>query len=181
VFVRRRLLCDPLAPPPANVNAIPLAPAEGKTTREVVAELTEQPGSACAGCHARLINPLGFAFEGFDALGRARAEQTLFDPDGAPAAGLPVDTSSVPRITPDDESESDGPADLIRLMLESGKVEACLARNYFRFAFGRVEDPSRDGCALERLRSRIADAGRIRDMLAEAALLPEMRERRFTP
>lgn len=179
VFVRRQLLCDEIAPPPGNVNAVPPELRADRTTRQVVEELTEQSGTACASCHASLINPLGFAFEGFDALGRARTEQRLFSNDGRPIGALPVDTKSVPRVTPSDESTSDGPAELSRLMLQSGKLEACLARNYFRFTFGRYEDLSRDGCALERLRSRLAESGRIRDMLEEAALLPALRQRTF--
>jgi len=171
VRIRRKLLCDDLAPPPANVAAMLPSPAAGKTTRQAIEELTEQPGTSCAACHASFINPLGFAFEGFDALGRARSEQ----------GALAVDTHTVPRITPSDERASSGPAELTALMIESGKLEACLARSYFRFTFGRIEDVAVDGCALERLRARLADTGRIRDMLREAALLPEMRERRIEP
>jgi hypothetical protein len=166
VLIRRKLLCDDLAPPPANVAAMQPSPAAGKTTRQAIEELTEQPGTTCAACHTSFINPLGFAFEGFDALGRARTGQ---------------DTHTVPRITPNDERTSSGPAELTALMVESGKLEACLARNYFRFTFGRSEDVALDGCALERLRARLAETGRIRDMLREAALLPEMRERRIEP
>jgi hypothetical protein len=66
-------------------------------------------------------------------------------------------------------------------MLQSGKLEACFARNYFRFVFGRYEELARDGCALERLRTRLTESGRIRDMLREAALLPELQKRRFEP
>jgi hypothetical protein len=182
VFVRRTLLCDELAPPPATANAaVPPTLRPDKTTRQVVEELTEQPGTVCASCHATSINPLGFAFEGFDALGRARATQPLFRDDGSTLGALPIDTSSLPHVTPDDASTSHGPADLVRLMLQSGKLEACLARNYFRFTFGRYEDLSRDGCALERLRARLAESGRIRDMIEEAGLLPELQRRRFEP
>jgi hypothetical protein len=180
VFVRRKLLCDELAPPPAGVSALPPAPAADRTTRQVVEELTEQPGTACAYCHASLINPLGFVFEGFDGLARARTEQALFDATGAPHRTLPVDTTSVPRVTPEDETLASGPADLAALMLASGKLEACLARTYFRFTFGRDEDLARDGCALERLRSSLSRGG-LRAMIAEVARLPELRQRRVEP
>jgi hypothetical protein len=179
VFLRRRLLCDALDPPPAGVNAMPPELRPDMTTRQVVEELTEQPGTTCAGCHATRINPLGFAFEGFDGLGRARGEQRLFDAQGTLLGVLPVDTRSVPRVSPDDARSASGPAELVRLMLESGKLEACLARNYFRFTFGRWEDPARDGCALERLRARLAGSGQIREFLKEAALAPEFRRRAF--
>lgn len=171
VFIRRKLLCDDIAPPPANVSALLPASREGKTTRQAIEELTEQPGTACASCHTSAINPLGFAFEGFDAHGRARTEE----------AGAAIDTHTVPRVTPGDARGASGPRELVELMLASGKVEACLARNYFRFAFGRLEQLDRDGCALERLRARLADSGRIRDMLEEVSLLPELRERSISP
>ena len=179
VFLRRRMLCDALPPPPAGVNAMPPELRSDMTTRQVVTEVTEQPGTSCAGCHATRINPLGFAFEGFDALGRFRTEQRLFDAQGNLLGALPVDTRSVPEVYAGDPRSAAGPAELVQLMLESGKLEACLARNYFRFVFGRWEDEARDGCALERLRRRLADSGQIRELLKEAALTPEFRRRRF--
>ena len=179
VFIRRRILCDDIPPPPAGVNAIPPELRPDMTTRQVVESLTEQTGSTCVGCHGVLINPLGFATEGFDALGRARSDQALFQDDGASAGSLPVDTRTTPRVVPGDESPSGGPADLARLMLQSGKLEACLARNYFRFAYGRWENVASDGCVLERLRARLVETGSIAEMLKEVALTPEFRQRRF--
>lgn len=180
VRIRRTLLCDELAPPPPGVAAVPPERRPDQTTRQAIETLTEQPGIVCASCHALAINPLGFAFEGFDSLGRARSEQASLGSDGTRLGVLPVDTVTVPRVTAGDERVSTGPVDLVQLLLQSGKLEACLARNYFRFTFGRYEDP-RDGCALERLRARLVESGRIRDMLAEAGLLAELRERRFEP
>lgn len=179
VFIRRRMLCDDIPPPPAGVNAVPPELRADMTTRQTVEALTEQSGSVCASCHASMINPLGFATEGFDALGRARSEQALFNDDGSPAGSLPVDTHSIPRVTSDDVSLSAGPADLARLMLQSGKLEACLARNYFRFSYGRWEDPASDACVLERLRTRLVETGSIAEMFKEVALTPEFRQRRF--
>jgi hypothetical protein len=50
--------------------ALPLpAPAAGQTDRARVAAAT----AACTPCHRDLLNPLGFAFEAFDGLGRGRA------------------------------------------------------------------------------------------------------------
>ena len=181
VFVRRQLLCDELAPPPSNVAAMPPELSAEQTTRQVVEELTEQPGTACASCHATFINPLGFAFEGFDALGRVRAHQRLFAEDGTEVGELAIDTMSVPRVDAEDERTSTGPADLVRLLLNSGKLEACLARNYFRFTFGRFEDLDADGCALEQLRARLVESKKLREMIAEAAWLSEFQQRRFEP
>lgn len=173
VFIRRQILCDDLPPPPANVAALLADRQLSQTTRQVVSALTEQPGTACAGCHATLINPLGFAFEGFDALGRVRSEQRFFDAAGGLIGAQQVDTRTIPRVTPADDRSSSGPADLARFILDSGKAEACMARQYFRFAAGRWEDPTRDGCTLERLRSRLVASGQLAEMLREIAFTPE--------
>ena len=68
-FIREMLLCQPLPPPPANVNAVP-PPPDGKTTqRQRINQHSADP--TCAGCHS-LMDPLGFAFERYDGVGKYR-------------------------------------------------------------------------------------------------------------
>jgi hypothetical protein len=179
VFLRKNVLCDDIPPPPAGANANPPELREDMTTREVVEEITEMPGTVCAGCHATVINPLGFASESFDALGRHRTEQVLFDADGNAVGRKPIDTNVVPQVLDGDETPASGPLELMTLVAASGKAEACLARNYFRFTFARWEDLAKDGCALERLRARLADGGTFRDLLRETVLSTAFRERAF--
>ena len=178
VFLRRQILCDTIGAPPANANAVPPELNPNRTTREVVEDLTEQEGTNCAGCHTYMINPLGFATEGFDSLGRARTEQRLFDSAGNETGTRPVNTTSVPAVDYADSSESSGPADLARLMVSSGKVHQCLARSFFRFTHGRWDDPQADGCQLEVYR-RAAMDGTLTDVLKAAVLTPEFRQRSF--
>lgn len=179
VFIRRRLLCDDIPPPPAGVNAVPPELRSDMTTRQVVEALTEQPESQCAVCHATLINPLGFATESYDALGRFRTQQALFAPDGTSAGSLPVDTRVLPQVTGGDARGAAGAAELAALMLQSGKLDMCFARNYFRFTFGRWEDEARDASVLERLRARLVRTDNLEQMLREVAFAAEFRERRF--
>jgi hypothetical protein len=126
-----------------------------------------------------LINPIGFALEGFDGLGRARTEQRLFGRDGKEVGRVPVDTRSIPGITPGDERPSTGVGDLTRMIVESGKVPACIARNAFRFTYARREDPQADGCALEQARRLFAKNGSLRDALRDMAEAPEFKQRAF--
>jgi hypothetical protein len=179
VFIRRHVLCDEIPPPPPGANAMPPELTPDLTTREVVQELTEMPGTICAGCHAGLINALGFATENFDGLGRHRTEQALFDDDGTPRGTRPVDTSGIPYVVDSDETAITGAGELMPLMAASGKLEACLSRNYFRFTFARFEELERDGCALERMRTELAQGGSVRDLLSAAALTPTFRRRTF--
>jgi hypothetical protein len=178
VFIRKQLLCDDIPPPPAGANAKPPELRPDMTTREVVEELTEGAGSVCAGCHISAINPLGFATESFDALGRFRTEQQLFDGEGNSIGSKPVDTSVVPRVNLDDETAVATPGELMSLIAESGKVEACLARNYFRYTFARWEDANLDACALEELRVAL-ESGSLRDLLRVTAIGKAFRVRSF--
>jgi hypothetical protein len=65
-WVRQRLLCSPLPPPP---NFLPVTPMPGATRRETFESLIKDP--TCTACHS-LIDPIGFAFENYDALGTWR-------------------------------------------------------------------------------------------------------------
>ena len=117
--------------------------------------------------------------EGFDALGRRRTEQTLFDADGTVLGSAPVDTRTLPRVRSADKDESAGPSDLVRLVLASGKPQACVAEHYFRFTFGRWEDEAKDGCVLEELRRSVGEPGGFATMLRDVATLEAFRERTF--
>src|SRR6185436_20608398 len=70
VHLNLDVLCVELPSPP---NVPPMLPTNmGKTNRELTAAFTEQPGSICVSCHGALINPLGFAFEHYDPVGKWR-------------------------------------------------------------------------------------------------------------
>jgi len=178
VFIRRNILCDGIPPPPPGANAKPPELQPGMTTRETVEELTQMQGTVCAGCHATLINALGFATEGFDALGRYRTEQRFFDASGAASGSKPISTSGVPHVT-EAETVVSGPSELMQQILASGKVEACLSRNFFRYTFARWEDAAADGCALEGMRKSLEDGGTLVDLVMAASLDGSFRQRAF--
>jgi hypothetical protein len=90
----------------------------------------------------------------------------------------PIDTRSVPQVVAGDPRISGGPADLMKLVVESGKPAACFARKYFDFAFKRAHDERADGCALERLRAEIEKNG-LRAALRGVVTFPEFAERSF--
>jgi hypothetical protein len=178
VYIRKTILCDDIPPPPPGANAKPPDLMPGMTTRESVEAVTEMPGTVCEACHGPVINPLGFATEGFDALGRFRTAQTLYDATGAVIGSKPVDTTSVPQVSAGDPTASGGPSDLMALIVASGKVEACLSRNFFRFTYARWEDDTADGCALEDARAALA-SGKLTDLVTAVLLSPQFRRRAF--
>src|SRR5690606_5368514 len=86
VFVAKRLSCLTISAPP---DAVPPLPEPGdKTNREAVEEHTEAEGTSCRNCHGVVINPFGFPFESYDAIGAFRTEDN----------GKPVNTAAAPLI-----------------------------------------------------------------------------------
>jgi hypothetical protein len=177
VFIRENILCDHIPNPPGDAAAEVPALSPELSTRQVVEALTEQQGTVCSNCHTVLINPLGFATENFDALGRQRSEQRLFDEEGNEVGAASINTSSTPRVVDSDETSIDSAEDLMSLILQSGKAHACLTRHYFRYSFGRWEHVVNDGCALEHMRSALVDSGSIVGMLREVALTDGFKQR----
>lgn len=187
VFIRHNILCDDIPPPPNNAQNATITQAVA-STRTMVERVTQQAGSGCASCHASLINPLGFATEGFDSLGRARTEEVFYNGDtGLEIKRFPVNTKAVPRVTEEDAREASGPADLAKFIVESKKANACFTRHLFRFTFARWESLTSDdevspvdGCVLERVR-KVAETKPLTDVFREMALTAPFVERTFTP
>jgi hypothetical protein len=179
-FVRKALMCTTPPPPDENAADAMLEITDDMTTREIVVELTEQPGTTCAGCHLTYINDLGFPTESFDALGRWRTEEMLFDDDGNLYGTKAVDTSGHPMLDIGTQTPVDDAADLTDALLANGQLEGCFARQYVRFTFGRVEDLERDGCALESLRTQLAAGATLPEVFKSLALRPEFTRRVMT-
>jgi hypothetical protein len=178
VFIRKALLCDDIPPPPPNAAANPPQLSDTLSTRQVVEELTGN--GACAGCHKVSINPLGFATESFDSLGRVRTEQPLFDPDTGEVVGTAaIDTAGVPRVESSDEQVAANAEELTNLIAESQKPYACFARQYFRFTFGRLENIERDACALADVKVALDEGKPMADVLRSIARSKAFRMRSF--
>jgi hypothetical protein len=70
-WVLENLLSSPPPPPPPNVPALKTEGEAGKPLTMRDAMIQHRAAPACASCHARM-DPIGFAMENFDALGRWR-------------------------------------------------------------------------------------------------------------
>ncbi len=157
IVVRENILCQPIAPPPANV-ATTLPPVNAATTtRERFTAHVANP--SCAGCH-ELLDPPGLAFEHYDAIGRYRT----FD-------GVnPVDASgTLTAVQPDLEGPFANGLELVDRLAEAAEVRECYSRQWFRFALGRVESED-DACTTAELYRRFSESGGdIRDLLRAIA------------
>jgi len=170
VFVRQRLLCLEVPPPPPGLNPVAPDPAPGLTTRERFRVHTEAP--ACSGCH-KLIDGTGFGFEKYDEFGRYRTQEN----------GRPVDASG--EMLASGEAAVDGPFDgvqeLSTRLASSERVERCLATNWYRYAMGRVETEA-DGCSLREVEQKFAaSGGQFKELLVAVALSEAFRYRPALP
>jgi hypothetical protein len=143
LFVREQFLCQhvPDPPPGTNSNLPPVSPSKPLTNRERLSMHLQSP--ICASCH-QLIDPIGFGFEKFDAIGGRREKLVLTfrpgrkDRDSAPTtAEIPLDTSGDIAGIPNSGFHS--PKELGRVLSASAECQQCVVKQLFRFAFGRPE------------------------------------------
>ncbi len=140
-FVRERLLCQTIAPPPANIVITPPPIKPGVTTREMFSMHSQV--EPCKSCHA-LMDPIGFGFENYDGVGKWRAVDE----------GQPVDASGTLSST-DVDGLFDGAVGLAAKLAQSREVSDCMVTEWFRYAFGRGETAA-DGCSLDSMRRAFA-------------------------
>jgi hypothetical protein len=111
VWVLESIIGKPPPPPPANVPALGTpSPNTPKTTVREKLELHRSDAN-CNACH-RKIDPLGIAFDNYDAIGRWRTVETVRDGTGAdpkldPSGELPdgrkfADSAALKRLLLDD-------------------------------------------------------------------------------
>ena len=115
------ILCGPRRPEPATVVRPPPARMPGQTNRQYVSQLT----SCGASCH-RYIDPLGFALEGFDGVGRKRA---LDD-------GQAIDSAGSYPLAEGVMSFADG-NELMAVLAGSEQVHTCYSKHVTSYALGR--------------------------------------------
>ncbi|WP_233261730.1 DUF1592 domain-containing protein [Vitiosangium sp. GDMCC 1.1324] len=176
-MVRNALLCQQVGAPPPNASDRPPSPTEDMTTRQAVTQLTS--GGSCGGCHNQTINPPGFVLEGFDALGRERSVERLYDPRGHMTNTPPVDTVAEVRVYGSERRLVSSVAELTQLIDDSQLFESCIARQYFRFSQARVESTARDGCLLSEMEAVARSGAPMADMLKTLANHPTFKQRSF--
>jgi hypothetical protein len=123
-YVLDNLLASPPAPPPPDVPSLDAEPpGEVATTtlRESMAAHRANP--ECASCHARM-DPIGFAFEHFDAVGRWREAE----------GGLPIEDAS---LLPDG-TQVDGIEGVKALLLaDPERLVGAVTEKLLMYAVGR--------------------------------------------
>lgn len=160
----RNVLCLPLGDPPPDADVAPPTPGGdlAHSTRASTELRTAQP--SCQGCHA-LINPLGFSFEHYDAMGRWRDVEYVETAGGlVPVA---VDASTA-QLAAGIEGPSDGAVSLSERFAHSQRAQDCHVQRWFTQAIGRHPAPE-DGCTTKRVGARFSQTGDLRALLVDLA------------
>ena len=149
-FIRERLLCTSINPPPNDV--VTELPEDGdyKTMREKLA--AHQVNPTCAGCHS-LTDPAGLSFENFDAIGRFRTQDN----------GVTIDTSG----EFDGQGAFAGPSELADILASDPKIAECIVRNVYRASLGRVETTGEQPLIEALVADFDGDGRRLQSLLVE--------------
>lgn len=130
-WVSESILGKSPPPPPANVK--PIEPSEATAPKATLrAKLAAHTSDAnCAACHKK-IDPLGFAFDNYDAIGRWRTEETVSDGVGS---NPPIDATG---ILPDGRKFGDVEQFKQLLLADVDKFNAAFVEKLATFALRRT-------------------------------------------
>ncbi|RYZ02084.1 MAG: DUF1592 domain-containing protein [Myxococcales bacterium] len=146
VFIATRLLCIDLPPPDPRATAlIDLQP--NMTNRERV-EMTTGKGTCGQACHAALLNPLGYAFENYDAIGKYRTVDH----------GKPIDSADTYTLDGEVKSFTNG-VELSHALAEAKQLHHCYVENMMTYLHGRPLQPEED--TVTDYYARLSRAGKI--------------------
>jgi len=124
VDIINRLMCAELAPPPGTIPPLPTI-MPGQTNRERVNAFTG-PGTCGEGCHGAIINPIGFAFENFDAIGQIRSMDN----------GKPIDTTGEVEFASGVKQFAGAP-ELTAVLADEPSVHGCYAMHLAEYTLAR--------------------------------------------
>jgi hypothetical protein len=132
----------------------------------------------CASCH-RLMDPIGFGLENYDALGRWRDTEVLeFEGSGSGKNKTPARTVELPidargEIAGLANSAFSEPAEIGRLLATSRACQECVVKQMFRYAFGRMETAA-DRDTIRRALTAFRDSGfRFKELLVALVRAPQ--------
>ena len=147
-FILNKLMCMnislPSDPAVLALVAVPLD-VTGPTARDRYTAHSKQ--TLCQGCH-RLIDPVGFALENYDAVGQYRTTEN----------NVPIDASGkLPSAT----ENVTGAVQLAQQLADSVQVQQCFVQHWIEYGYGRTLHNSspEDACLQEKLNSAFKASG----------------------
>ncbi|MBK8201489.1 MAG: DUF1588 domain-containing protein [Bdellovibrionales bacterium] len=160
-FVKNRLLCQeiPSPPPTTDVDQPPKPPQNGPNCKKNRYQAHAATNTSCFSCHNHM-DPIGFGLEQYDFTGKFRT----FDKngDGTDNTSCPIDGQG----SLVGHGDFNGPVALSDLVSKSGRLQSCMAMQYFHFAFG-LKSASKDAAFIELLARKITNQSTFQDFVLE--------------
>jgi hypothetical protein len=172
--VFRQFMCTPFPPPPPTANDVQISGGVDPTgrplsIREVVTTTTMT--AECRSCHERL-NPAGFPFARYDALGQWQNAERVVGSDGT-KYDVAIDATGE-LLGSDVAGSVDGAVQLSEKLAQSRRVKDCLTMTAWQRAMGRAV-MGEEVSSVDYVKERLATTGRIRDALAAMVETPAFR------
>lgn len=163
-WILEQLLCSPPPPPPPGVTTELSTTMSSGSLRQKLEEHRRKP--ECAGCH-KLMDPLGFGLESFDAVGQFRTMDE----------GLPIDASGELQ----NGKTFSGAEELSSLIAQDPRLMRCAVRKLFTYAIGRAPADTDEG-RVEALTSSLSETnGALRQLVLSLILSDAFGSRRGEP
>jgi hypothetical protein len=177
LFVREHFLCQIVPPPPPGVNTTlpPVTDEKPMTTRErLQIHLSNQ---SCAGCHS-LVDPVGFGFEKFDAIGKYREKQVVtiyptYDEMTTKRKTKPTEyelaIEAAGSVRGLKEPDFRSPRELGEILAKEPTCHRCVVKMLFRWAHGRLEE-AEDQAIIDQALERFQKSGfRFKELILAIA------------
>jgi Protein of unknown function (DUF1588)/Protein of unknown function (DUF1592)/Protein of unknown function (DUF1585)/Protein of unknown function (DUF1595)/Protein of unknown function (DUF1587) len=147
ILIAERLQCNPIPRPPPEVDSDnPPGNPDDPTACKEDRYAAHREIESCANCH-NLMDPIGFGLENYDIGGVFRATD-----DGKPECTI-TGAGELPGV-----GTFSGPKELADRLLESGRLERCVAEQYLTYASGR-DLAAEEGPAIDHLLTAFEAAG----------------------
>jgi hypothetical protein len=156
VFIAQRILCVELPAPDPKATAL-VALQMNMTNRERV-EATTGKGTCGQACHQVLFNPLGYAFENYDAIGKYRTMDH----------GKPVNAADSYTLDGELKSFTNG-VELSHLIAEAKQTHDCYVQKMMTYLHGRLLTPEEE--PMVDYYARLSRAGQVSLHNLELALV----------
>jgi len=159
-FIRTRLLCEVILPPPPGVDTHlpPDDPDVPQTMKEKLAKHMQD--DTCAGCH-RMMDPLGLTLENYDSLGVFRTEDN----------GLTIDASAATG----DLGAFSGARGLAGALAADPRTARCVIKNFVRGGLGHLERFGELPALRDLEDSFVAGGHRVQGLLVDLVASPLFR------
>jgi mono/diheme cytochrome c family protein len=152
--VLEHVLCKDVGlPPPSAPTSLPDFGNEILNTRQTTYRTTEVRGTSCVACHTSMNN-LGYAFESFDSLGRARTREALYNAEDVVQQYLGIDTAASTSELGESPFNYSNSVDLVHGIGRSDKAMMCFVKHLKRFE-SRDREQSTDNCQMNEVLSDV--------------------------